>query len=53
MEILSHKKKIGHHYYNIGESISWGDTFVDEEEDIRKKIDTIEIDAVWAFNKFF
>ena len=51
MEILSHKKLIGHHYYDAGQSISWSDTFTDEEEDIRKKINTIEIVADWLFNK--
>ena len=48
---MKDKEKVGHHYYKKGDSISWEDTFLDEQNDIRAKIATLEVDFEWAWNK--
>ena len=45
-------EKIGKHYYADGEKVSWGDTFEDEEDDIRDKIYGIQFDIIWLCKKF-
>ena len=44
-------EKIGKHYYNDGDRVTWEDTFIDESDDIRAKIYGIEFDIKWIWNK--
>lgn len=38
---ISTMEKVGDHYYQHGQKISWEDTFKDEQNDIRDKIYSI------------
>lgn len=55
-ESLSHmtdgKEKRGNHYYVKGETPSFEDTLVEEEEGIKEKVKTWEDDAVYIWEKF-
>ena len=44
-------EKVGKHYYMNDQKISWEDTFISEQDDIRERILNLEFDAEWLWNK--